>query len=128
MQRSAVFGLFKSRPFRDAQLGEFVRSRALWRGSLSLDANAVAPLVLSGDRSQPDSRALALARDVPQIVQRLRPAIAQALFEHYQPYAEAGADGVPSIAAPGEVWPHVALLFVSVTPLDGALTAELGYR
>jgi hypothetical protein len=130
-----VFGLFKSQPFRDARLGEFVRSRALWRGTLSLDSNSVAPLVLAGDRSQPDPQALSLARDLPQLAQLLRPAIAQALFEHYQPYAEAVADreaappaaGLPPISSPADVWPHVALLFVSVTPLDGALTAELGY-
>lgn len=131
-----MFGLFKSQPFRDAQLGEFVRSRAHWRGSLSLDANVTTPLVLVGNRSQPDPQALLLARELPQLAQRLRPAIARALFEHYQPYAEAVADGDDSppavdlapIASPANVWPHVALLFASVTPLDKALTAELGYR
>ncbi len=130
-----MFDLFKSPPFRDAKLGEFVRARAHWRGSLSLDANSAAPLVLVGDRSQPDPRALSLARDLPQLSQRLRPAIAQALFEHYQPYAEAVAVGevpppavsVPPIVSPAYVWPHVTLLFASVTRLDGALTAELGY-
>lgn len=130
-----MFGLFKSQPFRDAQLGEFVRSRGHWRGSLTLDANSVAPLVLTGDRSQPDPQALSLARELPQLAQRLRPAIAEALFEHYQPYAEAVADGeppaasggLPLITSPVKVWPHVSLLFVSVTPLDGALTAELGF-
>jgi hypothetical protein len=130
-----VFGLFKSQPFRDAQLGEFVRSRAHWRGTLALDADTAAPLALVGDRSQPDPRALSLARDLPQLFQRLRPAIAQALYEHYQPYAEAAAEGeapppaaaLPPIASPADVWPHVTLLFASVAPLDGALTAEVGY-
>jgi hypothetical protein len=130
-----VFGLFKSQPFRDAQLGGFVRSRGHWRGSLTLEANSVAPLVLTGDRSQPDPQALSLAHELPQLAQRLRPEIAAALFEHYQPYAEVIADGepppptadLPLIASPEKVWPHVSLLFVSVTPLDGALTAELGY-
>ena len=129
-----MFGLFKSQPFRDAQLGEFVRSRGQWRGSLSFGATTVAPLVLAGDRSRPDPRAVALARDLSRIVRRLEPAIARALFEHYRPHAEAVADGdspptagLPAIASAAEVWPHVALLFVSVMPLDGALTAELGY-
>lgn len=130
-----MFGLFKSQPFRDPRLGEFVRSRGHWRGSLSLAAGSVAPLVLAGNRSQPDPRALALARELPQLAQHLRPAIGQALFEHYQPYAEAVADGddpppaagLPLITSPLEVWAHVALLFVSVTPLDGVFTAELGY-
>ncbi len=130
-----MFSLFKSQPFRDAQLGEFVRSRGHWRGSLTLDANSAAPLVLTGDRSQPDTQALSLAHELPQLAQRLRPAIAEALFEHYQPYAEAVVDGeppapaagLPLITSPDNVWPHVSLLFVSVTPLDGTLTAELGY-
>jgi len=64
-----------------------------------------------------------------------RPAIEKALFEHYGPYAEALAAGelqppseaFPSIAAPNQVWPHVSLVFISVTPLDGVLTTELGY-
>lgn len=130
-----MFGLFKSPPFHDSQLGQFVRSRAHWRGSLALEVATAAPLVLAGDRSQPDPRALALARELPRLAGLLRPAIAQELFEHYQPYAEAISDGeapplaagVPPISSPAEVWPHVALLFVAVTPLDGALTAELGY-
>ena len=34
---------------------------------------------------------------------------------------------LPRIAAPGDVWSHVSLVFVSVTPLSGLLTTELGY-
>lgn len=125
-----LFGLFKSRPFQDARLGAFERTRGLWRGTLSLDAGSDTPLALSGDRAQPDPQALAIAHDLPRLAQSLRPAIAEALFEHYEPYAESADDGdaPPRIAAPAEIWPHVTLLFVSVTPLSGALTAELGYR
>ena len=125
-----MFGLFKSRPFQDARLGAFERTRGLWRGTLSLDAAGATPLALSGDRAQPDPQALAIAHDLPKLVERLRPAIEQALFEHYEPYAEAadGGDDPPRIVAPAEIWPHVTLLFASVTPLGGALTAELGYR
>ena len=57
------------------------------------------------------------------------------MFEHYEPYAEAVTAGelpspseaLPRIAAPGDVWSHVSLVFVSVTPLSGLLTTELGY-
>ena len=53
----------------------------------------------------------------------------------YEPYGEmvtAGelpspSDALPRIAAPGDVWSHVSLVFVSVTPLSGLLTTELGY-
>lgn len=130
-----MFGLFKSQPFRDTQLGEFMRSRSYWRGALILHEHGVAPLALAGGRSQPDPHALALARELPHLTRQLRPAIAQALFEHYQPYAEAiaeaGSSGgwsLPPIASPQDVWSHVALSFVSVAPLDGMMTAELGYK
>jgi hypothetical protein len=79
-------------------------------------------------------RALAAARDVAQAFPSWRPAIEQALFEHYEPYDEAVAAGelpAPSearrIAAPGDVWSHVSLVYVSVMPLSGLLTTELGY-
>ncbi|MGE3649681.1 MAG: hypothetical protein AB7G10_15175 [Reyranellaceae bacterium] len=120
-----MFSLFKSQPFHDAQLGAFVRSRGLWRGTLSLDAPYPTPLALAGDRSRPDPQALTLARELPATVRLLRPAIEQALFEHYEPYGETAA---AAIASPAGIWPHVTLVYVSVTPLGGVLAAELGYR
>jgi hypothetical protein len=128
-----LFGLFKSPPFHDPGLGELVRSRGLWRGLLTVEAGVSAPLALSGTRTEPDARALAAARDVAQAFPSWRPAIEQALFEHYEPYGEAVTAGdlaLPSevrIAAPKDVWSHVSLVFVSVTPLSGSLTTELGY-
>jgi hypothetical protein len=126
-----LFGLFKSPPFRDPELGELVRSRGLWRGLLTVEAGVSAPLALAGTRIEPDARALAAAREVRQTFAPWRPAIEQALFEHYEPYTEALAtapgDALPRLAAPSDVWPHVSLVFVSVTPLGGLLTTELGY-
>ena len=130
-----MFGLFKSPPFHDPKLGELVRSRGLWRGSLTVEAGVSAPLTVSGRRNEPDSQALAAAREVTGAFASWRPAIEQALFEHYEPYAEAVTAGelpspseaLPRIAAPVDVWPHVSLVFVSVTPLSGLLTTELGY-
>ena len=131
-----MFGFFKSPPFHDPTLGQLVRSRGLWRGSLTVGASVSAsPLALSGTRTEPDAQALAAAREVAQAFASWRPAIEQALFEHYEPYAEAvtagelssPAEALPRIAAPGAVWSHVSLVFVSVTPLSGLLTTELGY-
>ena len=130
-----MFGLFKSPPFHDPQLGELVRSRGLWRGLLAVEPGVSVPLTLSGTRTEPHAQALAAAREVAQAFPSWRPAIEQALFEHYEPYAEAVAAGeLPSpgeallhIAAPSDVWSHVSLVFVSVTPLSGLLTTELGY-
>jgi Domain of unknown function (DUF6985) len=130
-----LFGLFKSPPFHDPELGELTRSRGLWRGLLTVEAGVSAPLTLSGTRTEPHVQALAAAREVAQRFASWRPAIEQALFEHYEPYAAmvtAGELPSPSeallrITAPGDVWSHVSLVFVSVTPLSGLLTTELGY-
>jgi hypothetical protein len=134
-----MFGLFKSPTFRDPGLGELVRSRGHWRGTPALaGANRVA-LALAGSRSEPDPQALAAARDVPHRMAEWRASIEAALFEHYEPYGdsiadasaddghEAGGQNLPKLATAPEVWPHVSLEFISVTPLDGVLTVELGY-
>ena len=130
-----MFGLLKSPPFRDAQLGTLARSRGQWRGSLTLEGRARVPLVLSGTRSAPDAQAVAVAREVTTRYGSWRPTIEKVLFEHYGPYAEALAAGelpppsetFPSMTAPNQVWPYVSLAFIAVTPLDGVLTTELGY-
>jgi hypothetical protein len=129
-----MFGLFRSPPLRDPRLGELVRSRAHWRGQLALQPSSVIPLVISGTRSEPNAQALALARELPTQFALWRASIEQALFEHYEAYAKAlAADELPphsaafpSITAANQVWPHVSLVFVSVTPLDSTLTAEFG--
>ena len=130
-----MFGLFKSPPYLDAQLGELTRSRGHWRGTLALEGGASVPLALAGSRSEPDAQAVAAARNVPNRLAEWRSSIEAALFEHYEPYAEANAADepessgqvMPAIPAANQVWPHVSLVFVSVTPLDSVLTVELGY-
>ncbi len=130
----AMLSFFKSPVFRDSQLGEFVRSRGHWRGKLELGGSTVL-FVLAGGRSEPDAQALQLARTVSPHFPAWRPIIAEALFEHYQPYAEALAAGeapepsttLPRIGAPSEVWPHAVLVFVSVAPIDRALVVEFGF-
>jgi hypothetical protein len=130
-----MFGLFSSPQFHDPQLGELARSRGYWRGSLTLEAGASVALALSGTRSAPDSQAVAMARELRALFPSWRTTIEKALFEHYEPYADAlAADELPppsevfpSIASPNQVWPHVSLAFVSVTTMDGVLTTEFGY-
>jgi hypothetical protein len=130
-----VFSLFHSSPFHDPQLGELVRVRGLWRGSITLAADSNVPLALSGTRTAPDPRALVTAREVSEVLASWRTLIEQALFEHYSPYADAVAagefsppgGGLPLITVPNQVWPHVSLVFVAVTPLHGVITTELGY-
>ncbi len=129
-----MFGLFKSAPFSDPSLGTLARSRGLWRGAIHLDSG-LTPLALAGTRTAPDPAAVAIAREVPTQLVGWRRAIETALFEHYEPYAEALATGeaqatnesLPSITSPAGVWQHVSLAYISVTPLGGSLTTELGY-
>lgn len=126
-----MFGL-SGKPFVDEQLGELRRSGGAWRGTVELDGRSV-PLVVSGPRAAPDPEALAAARSVPSALPSWRPAIEQALFEHYAPYAAAVAAGdadagVPALHEPSAVWPHTTVEFVQVVPLDGRLTVEIGLR
>jgi hypothetical protein len=129
-----MFGLFKSAPFADPQLGEFRRSSGMWRGRLLL-GDARVPLVVSGSRAAPDPKALNVARSISSDFPSWRATIARALFEHYSPYAEAIAAGeaeplqeLPAIDGPAAVWPHTTADFVQVSPLSGQLTIEIGYR
>lgn len=130
-----MFGLFKSAPFYDPQLGELRRSGGLWRGAVLL-REAKVPLALSGSRSAPDPEALYVACSIESSYATWRPSIERAMFEHYSPYAEAVAegeseppqDGLPRMAEPSDVWAHTETEFVQVTPLDGELTVEIGYR
>ena len=130
-----MFSFFKSQPFRDNILGEFTRTRGHWRGALSLEGAMRVPLILSGARTEPDPKALATAHALPDAFPAWRQSIETALYEHYRPYAEALAAGemqppkdpIPQIESPSGIWHHVSLVFVSVTPLDGALTSEFGY-
>jgi hypothetical protein len=130
-----VFGLFKSPPFDDSQLGQLIRSRGLWRGTLEGEPSMSVPLAIAGPRSGPDPQALEAARQIAPSYPEWKPVIAAALFEHLEPYAQDVGDGklaapeggLPGINTPNDVWPHVTLVFASVTPLGGVLTTELGY-
>ncbi|HEX9204359.1 MAG TPA: hypothetical protein VF853_00380 [Candidatus Deferrimicrobiaceae bacterium] len=93
-------------------------------------------MALSGSRAAPDPKALDIACSISTRFPSWRPDIGRALFEHYLPYAEAVAageagppeSGLPAIPEPSAVWPHTTVEFVQVTPLDGQLTVEIGYR
>ena len=125
-----MFGLFKSTPHSDPALGQLERTRGLWRGSIALSGQPEVPLALHGDKTGPDAQALAAAKALKADFPGWRPAIAHALFEHFEPYAAADDDGGtarPHISGPFMVWPHTTLQYVAVVPLAGALTVELGY-
>ncbi|QNM97977.1 DUF6985 domain-containing protein [Chitinimonas koreensis] len=130
-----MFGLFKTPEYFDPQLGRLVRSRGYWRGAVDLGPFGKVPLALAGPRLSPDPAALAAAREVTVQFPALQAPTERALFEHYHPYAEALAAGelpppiepMPALTSPAMVWPHVSLAFLSIGPISGQLTVELGY-
>ena len=129
-----MFGLFKSEPFRDGQLGELRRSGGYWKGSLVVAPCETFRLALAGSREAPDPIALGLAKELPDRFKSLMPKIQTGLFEHYAPYKEAVDAGeetgspCPSVAGPEAVWPHVTPAHVLVEPLEGVPTVEIAFR
>lgn len=128
-----MFGLLAKRRCLDPQLGTLTRSRGLWRGELELDGAPV-PLALAGDARSPDPVALAEAHLLPRRLQDWRTAIAQALFHHYEPYADAADAGaapttepLPRIASLADVAAHVQMEFIHVAPDGGGVITELGF-
>jgi len=121
-----MFGLFKTPSFQDAALGELQRKGGYWRGSISIAGQSV-PLVIAGGKEQPDAAALALAQALPAQFAGYKPAIEQALFEHYEPYAGDAENGVPKLTAASQVWPQVQLVHVLVDTVDKAMAVELVY-
>ena len=124
---------FKSKPFRDEQLGEFRRSGGYWKGSLLVAPCGTFRLALVGSREAPDPIALGLAKELPHRFKSLMPQIQTGLFEHYAPYQEAVDAGeetgpCPRLATPEAVWPHLMPTHVLVEPLEGAPTVEIGFR
>jgi uncharacterized protein DUF6985 len=130
---SRMFGLFKSEPFRDGQLGEFRRSGRNWKGSLALAPCGNFRLALVGNREAPDPIALGLAKELPGRFKSLMSKIQIGLFEHYAPYKEAVDAGeetgslCPSLESPESVWPHVAPAHVLVEPIGGVPTVEIAF-
>lgn len=124
-----MFGLFKSQPFDDPQLGQLVRTRGMWRGTIRLPGHPAVPLVLAGTGKAPDAEAVTIARALVTTVPGWRDVITAALYEHYEPYGESMEEGVPipRLSAPGEVWQHCALQYVAVSPVSGELFVELGF-
>jgi Domain of unknown function (DUF6985) len=130
--------LHRPPPFSDPQLGQlrfsFGFTTCLWRGSIALLPGTSLPLTVAGTANGPAPEALAMARDLVTRFPSWRPSIEKALFEHYEPYAEALASGelkhlgepLPVISEPSNVWPLISWVYASVAPLGGSLVIELG--
>jgi hypothetical protein len=129
-----MFGLFKSEPFLDADLGELRRSGRYWKGSLELAPCGTFRLVLTGSGKAPDPTALRLSKELPVRFRSLMREMQAGLFEHYAPYKEAVDAGeetgspCPQIASAEAVWPHVTPSHVLVEPIRGVQTVEIAFR
>lgn len=116
-----MFGLFKSAPYTDSELGTFTRTGGKWRGSITLPGKGPTPAALSGGRKQPDGSSLNLARLLPAQYGSLIPDIQKGLFEHYEPYLQAHEDGdfragepFPKLGNDPSLWKRVRLVGVTV--------------
>ena len=127
--------LFKSPSMQDPVLGRLVRTRGQWRGAIALGDAEPTPLALFGPAREPDTEALAAARQIPASLDGWRPAIAQALYDHLAPYREAISGEPPSqqrtalmsIERPDQVWAHVSLQAAAIIKMSGGVTTELAY-
>ena len=108
-------------------MGRLVRRRGRSHGEISLPPHPSVPLIFSGSRAAPDPASVSLARDLIARYATLRPAIARALFEHYEPSRE-GGDGMPGLDGPERVWAHVSPVRVLVEPMSRLDTVEIAYR
>jgi hypothetical protein len=131
----ALFDFLRASPYTDAVLGVVVRRGGRWQGRISLPPEGDGALLLAGGRTAPDDSSVRLARELAPRYGSLRPAIAQALFEHYEPYRQAVDAGemtevrdVPRLDRSDQVWLHVTLVRVLIEPLGRIDTVEIAYR
>jgi hypothetical protein len=128
-----AFGLFKSEPYQDSQLGELKRSHGHWRGKVLLPPSGIFGLSLSGDRLIPHPHALQLSRELQEHFPSLISQIQHGLFEHYLPYKEAVEAGMemsnpfPQIGDIVGVWAHVKPAHVLIEPIDGQWRVEIAF-
>lgn len=128
-----MFGWFGRKTVDDPVLGALTRHHGLWRATLEVD-EAEVPLALAGGGEGPEPTVLAEARDLRQHLHDWRTAIAQALFHHYEPYAEAVDAGampesepLPRIASLADIAAHVQLEYIHIAPDRAGVVTELGY-
>ena len=130
-----MFGLFAPPPVEHPALGTLHWKRGHWRGTLSLPGAPATALILQGGKRGPDDATLAEAMTVAQAFAGWQAQLGTALFEHSEPYAEAGddADGAgngdgaatPPPGDAGEALRQARLLAVVIAPLDGQPSTEL---
>lgn len=128
-----MLGFRSTNPYADPVLGAFSRKRGRWLGSLHLAPHGAVPLRVVGSRKEPDAEALRLAGSLATQYERLAPAVAAALFEHYEPGRDAWRNGeledmvdsYPELSTPDEVWAHVRVALVDIDRSRRAYPIEI---
>ena len=136
-RRPWLHNLRRPAPISDANLGKlrfsFGFETCVWRGSIDLLPGTKVPLAIVGSVDGPAPEALSMAKELAARLPSWQADIEKALFEHYEPYAEALASGeldhqgdpLPTIARSSDVWPLIAWVDASIIPVDGEFVAEL---
>lgn len=130
-----LFDFLKSEPYHHPQLGTLSRSQGYWRGTLMVPSHGAVELILTGNRSQPDSSALELATQFVDRYPSLVSAIESALFEHHEPYLQAvrageypdAPDQFPNITDAQSVWSYVKMEYILIDRVSGVLTVEIAF-
>ena len=128
-----MFGFFRASPYTDPQLGTFVRRRGRWIATFTLPPHGEVELRVAGDRKGPSAEALRLVRALPGHYAALKPNIADALFEHYEPGRDAWDAGelegmlesFPLLKSATDVWENVRAVRIDVDPSRRAFPVEI---
>jgi hypothetical protein len=136
-RRPWLHNLRRPVPISDAQLGKlrfsFGFETCVWRGSIALSPGTKVPVAIVGNAEGPAPEALSMAKELAARLPSWQGDIEKALFEHYEPYAEALASGelkhrgdpLPTITRPSDVWPQISWVDASIIPVGGELATEL---
>lgn len=120
-----MFSFLKAADFNDAQFGTLRYVRGKWRGKINLSETDDVVLAIGGDRKQPHNDMLEAARQLPAQYALLKPQIQQALYEHYEPYAE---ESQVKIRSDASLWKEVRLVQVTIEMQADKPTIELAYE
>ncbi|MFY8116790.1 MAG: DUF6985 domain-containing protein [Roseateles sp.] len=130
-----MFGLFETKDLQHPEFGVFSWERGCWRGRCALACGVPVPLIIAGSRKGPDHAAFAHAARLGEDLQQVESQLKQALFDHYQPYAEAFKRGrltledgpFPALADANEALALAEIEAVVIMELDGELATEICY-
>lgn len=131
-----MFGLFKTEDTQHPALGTLRWHRGAWRGEVSFPADRKTPLIIGGTRRGPDPQAVQHAVRMLADYASIQDQLKHALYEHYEPYAEAVREGhlrlregeFTEVTGPEHALRLAEPEAVAIVNLDGKLATEICYR